>query len=234
MRGNARMVCAKCLMACAGLYEQVRASRMMPNDLPPWYVVYQQTQRWLAAGCFAVLVDDLRLVLREAQGRNRQPSAAIFDSRTLQSTPESGGRAGYDGAKRRKGSKVHAAVDTLGHLLALHVTPANEQDRDQVAQLTGDVQEATGLNVEIAYADQGYTGDAAQEQAQDHCMQLVVVKHTEAKKGFVLLPKRWVVERSFAWAARFRRLARDYERIAQTLVGFHFVAFVCLMLNKTV
>jgi transposase len=124
-------------------------------------------------------------------------------------------------------------VDTLGHLLTLHVTPANEQDRDQVAQLAQGVQQATGLNVDIAYVDQGYTGESAQQQAQDYCMQLVVVKHTEAKKGFVLLPRRWVVERSFAWAARFRRLARDYERMAETLAGLHFVAFVCLMLSKT-
>jgi transposase len=206
----------------------------MPHDLPPWFTVYQQTQRWFKAGCFEAIAHDLRALLRLASGREPAPTAAIFDSRTLQSTPESGARAGYDGAKRRKGSKVHAAVDTLGHLLALHVTPANEQDRDQVAQLAQGVQEVTGLNVDIAYVDQGYTGESAQEQAQDHCMQLVVVKHTEAKKGFVLLPRRWVVERSFGWAARFRRLARDYERLAGTLAGLHFVAFVCLMLNKTV
>src|SRR5258707_15368284 len=166
MRGNARMVCAKCLMACAGLYEQVRASRMMPNDLPPWYVVYQQTQRWLAAGCFTALVDDLRLLLREAKGRNRQPSAAIFDSRTLQSTPESGNHAGYDGAKRRKGSKVHAAVDTLGHLLALLVTPANEQDRAQVGALAAAVQAVTGQTVEVAFVAQAYTGEVPAAEAQ--------------------------------------------------------------------
>ena len=109
--------------------------RMMPHDLPPWAAVYQQTQRWLKAGVFEAIVDDLRALLRLAQGRNEEPSAAIFDSRTLQSSPESGHRAGYDGAKRRKGSKVHLAVDTLGHLLSLHVTAANEQDRTQVAQL---------------------------------------------------------------------------------------------------
>src|SRR5437764_14601649 len=86
--------------------------RMMPHDLPPWSIVYQQTQRWLAAGCFEAMVEDLRLLLRGVKGRKGQPSAAIFDSRVLQSTPESGGHAGYDGAKRRKGSKVHAAVDT--------------------------------------------------------------------------------------------------------------------------
>jgi transposase len=105
--------------------------RMMPNDLPPWYTVYQQTQRWLSAGVFEDVVHDLRMLLREIAGRNPQPSAAIFDGRTLQSSPESGARAGYDGHKRRKGSKVHLAVDTLGQLLAAIVTPANEQERAQ-------------------------------------------------------------------------------------------------------
>src|SRR3954453_18087719 len=109
--------------------------RLMPHDLPPWHVVYQQTQRWVQAGVFEAMVNDLRAILRMAQGRNAEPSAVVLDSRTLQSTAESGGRAGYDGAKRRKGSKVHVAVDTLGHLLAVHVTPANEQDRAQVEQL---------------------------------------------------------------------------------------------------
>ncbi len=106
--------------------------RMMPHDLPPWYAVYQQAQRWLAAGSFEAIVHDLRVMLRLADGRDAQPSAAIFDGRTMGSTPESGARAGYDGHKRKKGSKVHMAVDTLGHLLALHVTPANEQERAQV------------------------------------------------------------------------------------------------------
>ena len=103
--------------------------RMLPNDLPPWPAVHQQTQRWIKAGCFEALAHDLREVLRVAAGREAQPTAAILDSRTLQSTPTSGARAGYDGAKRRKGSKVHVAVDTLGHVLALRVSAANEQDR---------------------------------------------------------------------------------------------------------
>ena len=204
--------------------------RMMPNDLPPWPVVYQQTQRWIRAQCFELMVEDLRSLLREFAGRKPRPSAMVLDSRTLQSTPESGARAGYDGAKRRKGSKVHAAVDTLGHLLALHVTAADEQDRAQVERLAGQVQQITGDTVELAYVDQGYTGETAQQAAAGHGIQLEVVKHTEAKRGFVLLPRRWVVERSFAWAARFRRLARDYERLSQTLAGFHYMAFACLML----
>lgn len=208
--------------------------RMMPHDLPPWPVVYQQTQRWIRAGCFEALVEDLRMLLREFAGRKPQPTAMVVDSRTLQSTPESGARAGYDGAKRRKGSKVHAAVDTLGQLLALHVTAADEQDRAQVERLAEQVQQITGDTVELAYVDQGYTGEAAQEAAAAHGIQLEVVKHAQAKRGFVLLPRRWVVERSFAWAARFRRLARDYERLSQTLAGFHYLAFACLMLANLV
>jgi transposase len=205
--------------------------RMMPHEFPPWYVVQQQTQRWLKAGCFEAMAHDLRAILRLAQDRNEEPTAAILDSRTLQSTPESGGRAGFDGHKKRKGSKVHAAVDTLGHLLALKVTPANEQDRAQVGELAKALQEATGENVELAYVDQGYTGDQPQEDAAKEGIKLEVVKHHEAKRGFVLLPRRWVVERSFAWAARFRRLARDYERLATTMAGYHWLAFAMLMLR---
>jgi len=169
------------------------AWRMLPNDLPPWAAVQQQTQRWLRAGCFEAMAHDLRAVLRMALERKADPSAVILDSRTVQSTPESGARAGFDGHKKRKGSKVHIAVDTLGHLLALAVTPAE------------------------AAAQQG--------------IELVVVKHHQAKRGFVLLPRRWVVERSFAWSARFRRLARDYERLATTFAGYHWLAFATLMLG---
>jgi transposase len=160
------------------------------------------------------------------------PTAVILDSRTLQSTPESGGRGGYDGAKKRKGSKVHAAVDTLGHLLAVKVTAANEQDRAQLGDLAQVVQAATGQNVELAYVDQGYTGEQPAADAAQCGIKLEVIRHTEVKRGFVLLPRRWVVERSFAWAARFRRLAPDYERLASTLSGYHWLAFATLMLNS--
>lgn len=148
--------------------------------------------------------------------REPEPRAAILDSHTLRSTPESGTRAGYDGAKRKRGSKIHLAVDTLGHLLALHVTPAS----------------ASGENVEVAYVDQGYTGDRPAAAAANHGIRLEVVRLPEAKRGFVLLPRRWVVERSFAWATRCRRLVRDYECLAQTLADMHTVAFAMGMLKK--
>ena len=208
--------------------------RMLPHDLPPWEAVYQQTQRWLAAGVFEAIVHDLRALLRTAEGRDQQPTAAILDSRTLRSTPESGHRAGYDGAKRKRGSKVHAAVDTLGHLLALHVTPANEHDREQVEKLAEAVQEVTGESVELAYVDQGYSGEQPAADAQERGIRLEVVKHQEARRGFVLLPRRWVVERDFAWASRFRRLVKDYERVPETVAGLHFVAFACLFLHRAI
>ena len=206
--------------------------RYLPNDLPPWQTVYQQSQRWMAAGVFDAMAQDLRRLLRSLEGRHEEPSAAIFDSRTLQSTPESGERAGYDGAKRKKGSKVHMAVDTLGHLLSLHVTSADEQDRQQVGKLAGQVQKETGKSVGLAYVDQGYTGKKPADDADKKGIELSVVKLSAAKRGFVLLPRRWVVERTFAWLTRFRRLAKDYERLASTLKGMHLAAFTIVMLAR--
>lgn len=206
--------------------------RMLPHDFPDWTVVYQQMRRWMQAGIFEKVAHDLRLILRLVNERNPQPSATIIDGRTLQSTPESGQRAGFDGAKKKKGSKVHLAVDTMGNLLALKVTAANEQEREQVADLAARVQEVTGGKVEIGFVDQGYTGESAAQQASEHGIKLEVVKHTEAKKGFVLLPRRWVIERTFGWLGRFRRLTRDYERLEQTLAGWHWLAFVILVLKQ--
>lgn len=207
--------------------------RMMPNDLPPWTTVHQQVMRWIQAGVFEAMAHDLRAILRLlAQRPSIHPSAVVLDSRTVQSTPESGARSGYDGYKRRKGSKVHVAVDTLGHLLALRVSAANEQDRAQVGELAEAIQDVTGQSVRLAYVDQGYTGETPAEAAAEHGIQLQVVKLPEARRGFVLLPRRWVVERSFAWLSRFRRLGRDYERLASTFSGFHWLAFISLLLHS--
>ena len=227
--------------------------RMIPNDLPPWSAVHAQAQRWILAGCFEAMAHDLRKMMRLPAHKAMQPTAVIaslrspfgqrlrplavslrsaLDGRTMQSTPESGARAGYDGYKRRKGSKVHAAVDTLGNLLAVKVTAANEQERAQVAGLLKEVQEASGQKVEVADVDQGYAGKTPRQDAAQQGVNLVVVKLEEAKRGFVLLPRRRVVERSFAWAARFRRLSRDYERLPSSLAGLHWLAFITLMLNS--
>jgi transposase len=197
--------------------------RYMPSDLPPWPAVYQQMLRWMDAGVFEILVADVQELLRHFEGRKSRPTAVCMDSRTLQSTPESGASAGYeppherrpvrgdpgDGARRSKGSRVHIAVDTLGPLMALKVTAASEGDREQVARLAEEVQQVTGSTVALAYVDQGYTAENAAEAALEHGIRLSVVKHPVARRGFVLLPKRWILERSLAWAARFRRFTRD-------------------------
>lgn len=196
--------------------------RYLPHDFPPWAAVYQQARRWIEAGVFEEITHDLRMIARLVAERDAQPSAVILESRTLQSTPESGERAGYDGHKKKNGSKIHVAVDTLG----------NEQDRAQVEALAKRVQEVTGRTVEVAFVDQGYTGESAAEAAQGEGIRLEVVKHTEAKKGFVLLPRRWVVERTLGWLGRFRRLARDYDRLGKVLVVWQWVAYLTLLLNK--
>src|SRR5437016_2443158 len=206
--------------------------RYLPNDLPPWTVVYQQARRWFQAGVFEDVTHELRVIVRIIEDRESHPSGIIVDSRTLQSTPESGARAGFDGHKKKKGSKIHAAVDTLGNLLAIKVTPANESDRSQVEEVAERVQEVTDGKVQIAFVDQGYTGDDADAAATDHGIELIVVKHNEAKRGFVLLPRRWVIERTFGWIGRFRRLARDYERLATTLKGWHWLASLVILLAK--
>jgi transposase len=208
--------------------------RQMPHDLPPWAAVYQQSLRWLKTGTFEQIVHDLRALLRQAQGRCEQPSAVVLDARTLQSSPESGARAGCDGHKKKQGSKTHMAVDTLGYLLALLVTPANVQERAQVGALAKQIQDVTGEHVELAFVDQGYTGEQVAKKAAAHGLHLKIVKLPRTKKGFVLLPRRWVVERPFAWAARFRRLSRDYERLPETVRGLYFLAFVGLMLAPTI
>lgn len=149
----------------------------MPNDLPPWSALDQQSRRWMETGCFEALVSDLRAVLRIASGRRAEPTTAILDSRTLRSTPESGPRAGYDGpnAKRDQGC-TWMAVDTLGHLLAQHVTSASRDDRADVGRLAAAIQEATDENVELAYVDQGYTGSKPDEAARTHGIAPEVVK----------------------------------------------------------
>jgi transposase len=176
---------------------------MMPNDLPPWHTVHQQTQRWLKAGVFETMVQDLRALPRLAQGCQEQPTAAIFDSRTLQPSPESGQGAGYDGHKRKRGSRAKRSL--AYHLAAIAAGtwwPCTRRrpmkDRAQVEELARQVREVTEQSVEVAFVDQGYTGDQPAEAAQRQGMQLEVIKLPEAKKGFVLLPRRWVVERSFA------------------------------------
>jgi transposase len=208
--------------------------RMLPHDLPPWPTVSQQPQRWFTAGVCEAIVHDRRLLLRAMEGRPPHPRAAVFASRTVPARPERGGRAGDDGAKRRTGSTVHQAVARLGHLLARLVTPATEQDRAQVAAVAEQVQAVTGASVAVAVVDQGDPGEQPAADAALHRRRLEVVTLPEATRGVGRLPRRWVAERSTAGMARFRRLARDDERLPQTLAGRHVLAVAIIMLTRFV
>ena len=206
--------------------------RYLPHDLPPWSAVYQPWTRWRDARVFESIVHDLNELQRVLLGRAPTPTAVVLDGRTRPGTPESGHRAGYDGAKKGKGSKAHIAVDTLGQLLSVVITPANEQERAQVGELCRQVQGVTGQTVQVGYGDQGYTGEETEYAAAVHDMALQVIKKPEGRTGVVFLPRRWVVERSFAWLSRFRRLGRDHERLSSALQQLHFVVFACLMLAR--
>ncbi len=200
----------------------------MPHDLPPWGAVYQQTQRWIKAGVFEHIAHGLRVLLRFAQRCTVEPSAAIFDSRALQSCVESGKRAGGDGHKRKQESKVGdplggVTVDALGELLALHVLPVCSKRRATTSRLPTWMRVTRAKNRRSVPRHMGCS--------------LEVATLDEAKRGFVLLLRCWVIERgcplsSIAWTMRFRRLVRDYERLPETLAGLHLVAFVSLMLQR--
>ena len=178
------------------------------------------------------MVHDLREILRLKQGKKAQPSTTVIDSRFVRSTPESGHRAAYNGHKAQKGSKLHAVVDTLGNLLALCITAGNVDDRVPVEQLCEQVRVLSGENVRLMYADQAYSGEQVLDDAEFQGIDLIVVNRPEGSRGFVLLPKRWVVERSFAWMSRFRRLVRDFERLPEVFAGLHFAMFGILLVTK--
>ncbi len=168
--------------------------RMLPTHSPPWEAVSHHTRRWIEAGCFDDMIHDLQAVLRWGEDHVDGSTVVLLDSRTVQSSPASGARAEYDGHKRRRGSKIHLAVNTLGHRLALRVMPANAQDREQVGALAEAVQEATGEYVEVAFVDQGSTSQQPVAAAVEYGIKQEVVKLPTAKRGFVQLLRRWVIE----------------------------------------
>lgn len=168
-------------------YVRFRHWRIWSVSGLPGAICPKNFPRWLKACSFEAVDDVLRELFRISEGHHAQPSVIIVDARTLQSTPESGNRAEYDGLKRERGSKTHIAVDTLSRLLTMVTTPPIEQERFQVETPAAAVQEATGEHVELAFVDQSYTGEETQEAAQDHSIQQKIVKVPEAKRGFVLL-----------------------------------------------
>ena len=209
--------------------------RWLPHDLPPWDVVYAQTRRWLQAGVFAALVADRRTLVRVAAGRAANRARRSSTPARCRATPESGARAGV--------RRPQAAQGLEGPRGGRHPRPPVGPARHPGQRTGARPGRRTGAPGPGGHrrdggawrtSTSGYTGEQPAADAAAHGIRLEVVKLPEAKHGFVLLPRRWVVERDFAWTSRFRRLARDYERLPQVLAGLHFIAFACLMLHRLI
>ncbi len=189
--------------------------RALPVDFPPWEAVYAFFERWNARGLPHRLVDRLRGRLRVAQGRGELPTACSVDSQSVKAADTVGAASrGFDGGKKINGRKRHIAVDTLGLLLAVVVTAASVQDRDGACPLLAVLRERFST-ITLVWADGGYAGRLVSWAAGVLRLTVTVVKRSDDTRGFVVVPRRWVVERTFGWLMRHRRLVRDYERLPE-------------------
>ena len=186
--------------------------RALPVDFPPWEAVYAFFERWSARGLPQALVDCLRGRLRVACGRTELPTAGSIDSQSVKAADTVGAASrGYDAGKKINGRKRHLAVDTLGLVLSVMVTAASVQDRDGAFRLLALLRERFST-ITLVWADGGYAGRLVSWAHTVLALTLTIVKRTDDTTGFVVLPRRWVVERTFGWLMRYRRLVRDYER----------------------
>src|SRR3990172_485470 len=207
--------------------------RSMPHDLPPWQSVYYYFRLWTKTGRWEQLNTTLREQVRRKAGRNPEPSAAVIDSQSVKTTEEAAmDTRGYDSGKQIKGRKRHLLVDTLGLVLKVVVLSAGLQDREG-AQTLFDKIRGTFARLQKIWADGAYAGPKLGDWVKAQChWVLEIVKRSDDVKGFVVLPKRWVVERTFSWLGRNRRLSKDYERLIESSEAFVYIAAIRLMTRR--
>ena len=215
-----------------GIFYIVRGGipwRMLPHDLPAWGTVHYFYGKWRRDGTWEAIQDALRTKVRHAAGRHKSPSAAIIDSQTVKTT-EAGGPRGYDAGKKVNGRKRHIVVDTIGMLLAVVVPSAAIQDRDGamlvLAKLRGRFP-----RLKLIWADAAYAAVVAWTKAVCGWV-LELVRKPEGVRTFQVLPRRWVVERTFGWLNRCRRLSKDYERVPESSEAMIHLAMIQLMLRR--
>jgi transposase len=206
--------------------------RLLPKNFPPWQTVYHVFRRWTLEGTWEAVNAALRSQVRRAADKGTRPTAAILDSQSVKSDPH-GGTVGYDAAKKIKGRKRHVLVDTLGLLLGVRVTPASTPERAGAQTLLQGVRHTLAW-LRLLWVDGGYSGaDFAQGvQSLRPTLRVAVVKRSAEVRGFKILPRRWVVERTFSWFMRHRRLVRDYETTPASAQAFVYLAMIRVQLRR--
>ena len=218
------------------IFYQLRSGcawRLLPHDFPVWQTVYGYFRTWRNDGVWQMINEALRIAVREHEERDAEATAAIVDSQTVKTTEAAIDERGFDGAKLITGRKRFLLVDVLGLLLTVFVTKGNVPERVGAQQMLEHTPQEILDQLQLLWADGGFSGPDFAAWVYEHCGCLVeIVKRSDKDKGFVILPRRWVVERTLGWLSGFRRLSKDYERLAETSQAWIYAAMVRIMLTR--